>query len=225
MSVTEVKSKAYSALSEQSEKALITLDKISNSNFHISELPRLKMPSKDENLFTIQTSGFSKKVGCVEGIVVAQNDIRFYWKKEKGNAAHSPVCFSNNCISGLGNPGGDCTACSLARFDPSNGTSNCQQRKAVLILRREDILPLALIAPPKSAKALSLYFLSLASNRIRPCFAVTNFTLSRERNRAGTLFSKINAQIKRLLSEEEKQIIAVYANKFNHLLNAQPCIY
>jgi len=225
MSVTEEKSKAYSALSEQSEKALATLDKISNSKFHISELPRLKMPSKDENLFTIQKSGFKKKVECIEGIVVAQNDIRFYWKKEKDNSSHSPVCFSNNCISGLGTPGGDCATCSLAQFDPGNVSSSCQQRKAVLILRREDILPLALIAPPKSAKALSSYFLSLASNRIRPCFAVTNFFLSRERNRAGKLFSKINAQIKRVLSEEEKQIIAVYANKFNHLLNAQPCIF
>jgi hypothetical protein len=225
MNLTEAKNKAYSALSEQSEKALATLDKISNSNFNISELPRLKMPSKEDNLFTIQASGFRKKVESVEGIVVAQNDIRFYWKKEKDNNTHSPVCFSNDCISGLGTPGGDCTACSLAQFDLNKGSSNCQKRKAVLILRREDILPLAFVAPPKSAKALSVYFLSLASNRVRPCFAVTNFSLSRERSRTGILFSKINAQIKRLLSEEEKQIIAVYANKFNHLLNAQPCIY
>ena len=83
MNVTEVKGKTYSALSEQSEKALATLDKISNSNFNISELPRLKMPSKEGNLFTIQASGFRKKVESVEGIVVAHNDIRFYWKKEK----------------------------------------------------------------------------------------------------------------------------------------------
>jgi len=223
MNITEVKGKAYSALSEQSEKALATLDKISNSNFKISELSRLKMPSAEDNLFTIQTSGFRKKVELVEGIVVAQSDIRLYWKKETDKSF--PVCFSNDCISGFGTPGGDCTACSLRQFDSGNTNSNCQQRKIVLILRRKDLLPLVLIAPTKSAKALSTYFLSLASNRIRPCFAVTNFSLSRERNKAGIFFSKINAQIKRLLSEEEKQIIAVYANKFNRLLNAQPCIY
>ncbi len=225
MSVTEVEGKTYSALSEQSEKDLATLDKISNSNFSISELPRLKMPPTGDNLFTIQASGFKEKIQYIEGIVVAQNDVRLYWKKEKNKSLPSPVCFSNDCISGLGAPGGDCTACSLVQFDSNDRSSNCEQRKVVLILRHANILPLVFVAPPKSAKALSMYFLNLASNRVRPCFAITSFSLSREKNRSGIQFSKINAQIKRLLSEEEKQIIAVYANKFSCLLNAQPYIY
>lgn len=77
MSVTEAKDKTYSALSEQSEKALSILD------FSISELDPLKMPSAGDNSFTVQTSKFRKKVQYVEGIVIAQNDVRSYKEQEK----------------------------------------------------------------------------------------------------------------------------------------------
>ncbi len=223
MNATETIETTYSALSEQSKKALEILDKISGSNFSISELARIKMPSNGDTSFTVQTSGIRKKVQCIDGIVIAQNDVRTLWKKDKNYPF--PICFSNDCISGIGNPGGDCSSCSLGQFSSNNHSSNCQQRKTVLILRREDILPVVLVAPPKSAKALSEYFLNLAANRIRPCFAETSFSLKQEKNIRGIQFSKINAQIKRLLIEEEKQIVAVYANKFSRLLNAQSCIY
>ncbi|GEM_PF-3417332 len=225
MSATTLKSNSYLALSEQSDKALATLDKISGFNFSISELDRIVMPSTGETSFTIQTSESRDKIQYFEGIVVAQNDVRMYWKKESLKGLSSPVCFSNDCISGIGNPGGNCSSCFLAQFDSKRHSPNCQKRKAVLILREDNILPSLFVAPPISAKALSNYFLILASNRIRPAFAKTSFTLAQEKSASGVLFSKINAHVKSLLTEEEKQIAAVYSNKFNHLLNSQSCIY
>ncbi len=222
MNAIETTEKAYSALSEQSQIALATLDKISSSNFSVSELPRLKIPLTGETAFTIETSGTKKKVQYMEGVVVAQNNIRTLWNE---NELHLPICFSNDSIFGIGMPGGNCSSCSLAQSSPNDNDSKCRQRKIVLILRREDILPIALVARSKLAKALSEYFLQLASNRVRPCFAVSSFSIKQEKDRMGITFPKINVQIERLLSEKEKQIAAVYANKFSRILNAQTCIY
>jgi hypothetical protein len=116
----------------------------------------------------------------------------------------------------VGDPGGSCRDCPLARFgsatkpDGSKGGGQaCRDQREVLLRLDGDILPHLLIVPPTSIDNFDRYKLSLFSSGLECCEVVTEISLEKVR-RVGYDCTRLGFRLEDRLNEEERDIFAPY---------------
>lgn len=150
------------------------------------DLDYIKIPSGGSIAWTIPTETGEDVVKEFEGVIVAMSDRRQYWAKgvddgEKG----PPDCQSFNMVTGIGNPGGDCSTCEFARFGSAKGGNGkgqaCSMRKEMLIVLPTLAMPVRLSLSPGSLKSMKEYRRQLVRVMKNPRNVVTKFTLRKEK--------------------------------------------
>ena len=116
-------SKEQTALVKASEYHLFSsdvseLDKtfavnLGGDQINASDLDRVKVPSGGALSFEIpdvnEPDGVSTSK-TIEGVIVAHKSVRAYWSKslDEGDGSQPPDCYSDDAVSGIGEPGGKC---------------------------------------------------------------------------------------------------------------------
>lgn len=182
------------------------------------DLDRVKTPSGGGTAWEIPTlDGQGDIAKELEVIIVAANDVRAYYETKYDGDKNPPDCFSLDCKTGVGNPGGSCASCEWSQWgtatddkgDFTDGQA-CSQRKMMLCIGPDSTLPFVISVPPSSLKSISKYFMRLAGANLPYYGVVTTLALEKAKSGGGIVFSRIVPEYVRALTEEEVPGIKAY---------------
>lgn len=197
------------------------------------DLDRIKIPAGGGQAWTIPTIDGEDVAKEFVGVIIYHKTGRLYWKEKFAGQGQPPDCVSDDGVSGVGAPGGDCARCPLSKFgSDSNGGKGqaCKQVKMLFVLRPGDLLPVAVSLPPTSLAGARKFMLRLASQAL-PFYAVAvRFALEKTKNSRGIEYSRALLAVAGRLEPEQsaamKQIsdalrphldrVRVGAEDYNH---------
>lgn len=187
------------------------------------DLSRVKVPTGGGTTWEVPELEGSTPSKAIEGIIVGWRDVRAYWE-HSFSGAQPPDCSSQDAVTGIGNPGGSCNVCPMAEFGSKVGDDGkpragqaCKLMRLLFILRKDDLLPLVLTAPPTSIPIIKRYFLQLASRGLPYWSVGTKFGLEKTRSGDGIEFSRIMPAIGARLTPEEDAKAREYSAFFGSM--------
>lgn len=184
------------------------------------DLDRIGMPTGGVGRFSIPTLDEPDLVTEFEGVIVAQRKNRAYWSDPEPKQGQQPDCFSDDGVTGYGNPGGDCASCPLAQFgsDPKGSGQACKLTNPLFILRKDDLLPAMLNVPPSSLKGLQKYRIDLTKRRKRITDVVTKMSLEKASSNTGIAYHTVKFSVVEDIPAEQRGVFAEYGSTITALL-------
>lgn len=191
---------------------------LGNADLGPGDLDKVKVPAGGSTSWEFQSLDGEVTSKEFDGVIAAWKEQRAYWEEKYSGGSSPPDCSSDDCITGVGNPGGSCKECPWAQFEsavddkgqPAAGQA-CKQLRIMAVVQKDDLVPVLIAAPPTSLQNLRKYFLRLAS-RATPFFGVvTRFTLVKDKSAKGIEYSKIEAKSIEKLGADELKKMAGYA--------------
>lgn len=181
---------------------------------------RVRIPKGDSTIWQLD----GELVPYWDGVIVYHTGAgapRSYWSQAYKGGHTPPDCRSQDGVTGVGNPGGDCKSCPHAQWgtkrmpDGSPGPGQaCGVKRLIFVYRQTDILPVILIVPPGSAKAYDAYMRDLTvRNQRAKHTVVTRFGLVQATNAGGIQYAQLQPSCVKLLSNEEASRIAAMAHE------------
>jgi len=125
-------------------------------------------------------------VKSFRAVILGFRDFRKWYKDryQPGQDARPPDCVSEDLITGVGDPGGQCAVCPHNQWGTAIGPDGdltrgkaCGQYRTLFLSLPGHLLPVRLIAPPTSLKSIRRYF--LAGLKAPYYAAITEFGLVR----------------------------------------------
>lgn len=179
------------------------------------DLDRVRVPAGGGTTFEIPGLDGVAEAKTLEGVIVHWRSPRGYWREsfDATGGGTPPDCSSDDGITGVGDPGGECGSCPLARFGSSEKGRGqaCRQMRLLFMVREGDRLPIVVVVPPSSLKEVGRYFLRLAGNSVPYYAATTRLELRKTKNKDGIGYSEIVPSIGARLTQEETSRILDYA--------------
>jgi len=183
-----------------------------------NKLDKVKIPSGGGTAWEIPTlDGKGDIAKALEVVIVAAQDVRAYYASKYDGSKNTPDCFSLDCATGSGDPGGDCRTCPMAQWgsamddngEQTNGQA-CNQRKLMLCISKDSTLPFVVSIPPGSLNNMGRYFMRLAGANLPYYGVVTNLTLDKTESGSGIPYSTVVPEFVRNLTAEEIPAIKSY---------------
>jgi len=179
-------------------KAMIEANLGEGESIGIGDLSRITMPSGKSTTWIIpdiEAEGGEIETKAITGVIVSTQTTRQYWETsfEEGGG-NPPDCASVDGITGVGNPGGECLQCEKNEFKSEGGKNRakeCQERKLVFVVLRDDVLPTLISAPPASLKNIRQYLFELTKKRRFIHSVYTEITLTTDKNDDGIFYPKM----------------------------------
>ena len=189
-------------------------------------LPRTKVPPQGMTIWSLPGAEGDIHIEEITGILVEYTTPRAYWDKplEPGNVT-PPNCSSPDGIRGTGDPGGPCHLCPFSKYgsNPREGSNGqaCSEKRMLLLLRPDSILPLVVQAPSTSIRNVFDYTMNLANDQELPFHHVyTQLTLEKVGG-GGLEYSKVNLKSLGPVAEEYIPRIETYQASFIKMLGTQ----
>lgn len=213
----------YAALANPIEDFLRALkDNLGSVALTQADLTRIKMPGAGGTTWELPSEKGTEAAKKFEGVIIGSRTVRAYWKDAYSSGGMPPDCSSQDAVTGVGNPGGDCVSCPLAVFGSKIGQDGkpregqaCSFRWLLFILRPEEHLPVVLSAPPTSANIVKQYLLSLASKGHSFWQVGTEFSLAQTKSNDGIVYSQLSLVKSHNLSEPEAERARQYSSLFS----------
>lgn len=182
------------------------------------DLDRIKVPSGGGLAWTVPGLDGPKPEQFVQGVIIYVQNARAYWATsfDASGGGAPPDCVSEDGITGVGIPGGQCKACPYAKFGSNaDGVGQaCKAIRRLFMLRPDEMLPFVVVLPPTSLKSSKKYLLTLASHGLNVTNVVTKIGLEGDKSKAGITYSKATfAKVGDLPPE-----MAVAANAWKELM-------
>lgn len=166
------------------------------AGMEILALPRIGWPSNPRRgthpTWTLDAleADEPEEVEHFDGVALALLRGRVYYDQPYGGGGNLPACTSVDRHTGMGKPGGNCEACSLA-------TSGCRQVTWLIVLRESMYLPTLIQVPPTSINELDRYETAVMSHWGKRLFQVgTRFGLAPYTTTTGRTVSRIALRAK-----------------------------
>lgn len=189
---------------------------IGNEGVTDFDLQRVTVPAGGALHWSIERLDGEDSVKTIVGVIIAARTVRAFWSRplEESGGGTPPDCTSSDGLVGEGTPGGDCRECPYAQWgsDPKGGRGQaCKQMRPLFLLEPESLLPIVVVVPPTSLKALRSYMLTLASSALPYYKVVTELGLARERNADGIEYARIVPKLAERLTSEQAAQMKAYA--------------
>lgn len=185
-----------------------------------SMLDRVKVPSGGALSWEVPTlTGEPDSVKELTGVIIGYKNTRVFFSKKYDGSNEPPDCASDDGITGVGDPGGSCEDCPLAKFTDGQ-RPRCASRRLVLLLLKDNSLPILLNLPPSSLWEMNKYFLRLSTMRKFFFQVETTFKLEKEKSGEGITYSKALPVFSRLLGPEEAQAAGAMAKSLGMALGS-----
>ncbi|KKM07744.1 hypothetical protein LCGC14_1730920 [marine sediment metagenome] len=171
------------------------------------DLDRVKIPSGGMQAWTIPGIEKDEIVESFTGVIIYHKLGRVYWAQglEEGGGNSPPDCISDDCVTGIGEPGGKCSVCPFAQFGSNGKGQACKQIKMLFVMRENALLPLCVSLPPTSLRGAKQYMLRLASNALPYYSVLTRFGLEKVNNASGIEYSKAVLSVAEKLTAEQAE--------------------
>jgi|SRR5579862_8258575 len=188
------------------------------------QFERTKVPTGGSLMWTVPGIDGEEATKVLSGIPLAWTDSRLYYRipfDQRGKTRTPPDCSSRDGFFGIGDPGGECRNCPMARWesDPKGGRGQaCKEVRRILLLRADHILPDMVTIPPTSLKNAQQYFLRLASRRIPYWSLITHMSLERASNADGIDYARVTFTSGERFNEAEVAALAPYQKQMVALL-------
>jgi hypothetical protein len=189
-----------------------------DTTFTQFDLDRIGMPSGDMARFTVPTLDEPDYLASFEGVIIAQRQNRSYWSDPQPRKGSQPDCFSDDGITGHGNPGGSCLDCQFAKWGSDGSGQACKLTNPLFIVRPDDILPVMLNVPPSSLKPLQQYRLNLTKRRKEIDGVVTRFELEKATSQGGIDFYVIKLSYVEDVPAEHRSAFRSYGKTLEDML-------
>lgn len=182
-----------------------------------NDLVKVKVPSGGGMVWEIRGIDGDEATKEIVGVVVLRKDIRAYWSTR--GMGSPPDCSSSDCVTGFGNPGGECRTCRFAQYGSAINEQGeqgkgqaCKQNKLLFMLRKDDMLPIIVYVPPSSLVSIRKYLVGLTSRNIPAHGVLTRLSLQVEKN--GTAkYSRVIPTVAGRLSESEANQMLAYGTR------------
>ena len=199
-------------------KAVIA-DNLGGTQVTEFDLDRVRVPAGGGRIWQIPGLDGDEDTKTVDGVIVAWREPRAYWTDgiDSTGGGTPPDCSAQDGQHGIGDPGGDCAKCPMAQFGSALKDGKqargqaCKQTRLLVMVRPDDLLPLVVVAPPSSLRAVRHYFLRLASKGVPYHGVVTRLGLAEDKNKDGIKYSVIDPQVQTRLGKEEAERMKAYA--------------
>lgn len=190
----------------------------------VGDFRRIKMPAGGGIAWEVPTIDGDPDVRKeLVGVIVYQRTPRTYFATSfEESEGGPPDCRSDDGVRGVGNPGGDCSACPLAQFGSGRGgvgQACTQQRQFFLLLEDGGAFPVILTLPPTSLKAARGYLVGLAERGIPFSGALTRIGLEKATNGAGVGYSRVTMTLAAVLDPEARSVAKAYAEQMKPLID------
>jgi hypothetical protein len=183
----------------------------------LSELRRIKIPAGGATLWTLPTLTGEETARELPCIILSSQDIRKYWgtpMEVQGNVP--PDCYSTDGLTGVGNPGGQCSQCPHSHFGPNGESPACKEMRELVVLQESKLLP-DIISLPRTSKIPSgYYFARLSSRRLSCRSVITTIGLEKMKNNQGIVYSRATFTAGDVLTPEQEGIIT------QHIITVTP---
>lgn len=213
----------YAVLQPGSEAAELVRANAAGEEIGVGDLDRIRVPAGGATNWSVPTIEGEKSEKFLEGIILHVGRRRAYWANPNPTG-DPPDCRSNDCISGIGEPGGDCASCPLNEFGSArraDGTTGrgkgCKETALLFMLRPGNHLPEVVVVPPGSLKTVKQYRLKLPV----PYFgALTRLKLTKAQNKDGIGYAQIVPEFAGALSAEQTRQVKEYADTLRGVFEA-----
>lgn len=195
------------------------------------QLDRVKCPSGGATQFEIpdiEAPDGTSYTNELTGVVLAFSDRRQYWKEslDAGGGGNPPDCYSLDGVFGHGDPGGPCSTCPMAQWGsaikngkPTKGQA-CGQKRALVFLPEDAVLPLLVMVPATSMNACKKAFLRISGKGRPVSAALISIKLAKAKNADGIAYAEFVFSAKRFLTREERDLTELYAASASTLLKS-----
>jgi hypothetical protein len=175
------------------------------NGFKWTDLGRVGMPTSGGKEFSIPSKDGATDVKNFEGVIIHRHDVRTLWPPfEEG--ATKPLCQSDNLVTGIGSPGGECQSCPLSQWgssDKGEGTA-CKEVSLLFVILEGHYMPITVGVTVGSAKSFKEYLREITMQGKSYRKVVTGFSLEQDKNANGIKFSKLKLSKVRDLEEGEQ---------------------
>ena len=196
-------------------------ENLADSDIGPFDLERIKVPSQGITKFVVPTldNPDGDMIDKVSGVILMHQKMRSYWEnQDSAQEGTPPDCVSIGGVTGIGEPGGNCAECPFNKFESAekgNGKA-CKETKALYLLRPTGSMPCMVSCPPTSLSPIKKYLLRLTDAGLPYHKVVTDITLKKAQNSAGTAYSQLEFTLGgRIAPEEYETIIVPYRGQFN----------
>lgn len=172
---------------------------------------RVKLPAGGGTAFELPSaeSDESEMVKDITGVIVYNHPAYAYYHDKYTGGNNPPDCGSFDGVTGIGNPGGNCTDCPYNKFGSGDGQSKlCKNKRMLYILREGELFPITLSLPTGSLKSFTNYVKSQLSRGRKLNQAVTKIALKKATNASGIVFTQAVFTFVRMLTVEERTAVA-----------------
>jgi hypothetical protein len=197
-------------------------DNLEGEEFSPQDLTRISVPGGGGQTFSIPSPGGDIDAKTVEGIIIKVQPVRLYYEQAFGEGEVTPpTCYSNDGLTGFGEPGGDCQRCPFNEFGSATKGKGkaCQERRNIFILPADSLLPYVLSVPVMSIKNYKTYLQYLTRKGISVKAVTTVVGLEKDKSEAGVAFSKLTFREGAPLDDAHKQIVNGYRNAFSGVVD------
>lgn len=188
---------------------------------------RVKIPTGGGLVFEVpgDDPDNPEMVSELVGVIIDHHPVHTYWKRRVYTGESSPPdCISDDGITGVGDPGGECRICPMFKWGSgikSVGRA-CKTQRYIYLLREGDGLPLLLTLPPTSIKNFNDYLAKRILTRGRKTYSViTKVILKRAKSRSGITYSEAHFSVVRDLNADERAQAIEYARSMRKFTRNQ----
>lgn len=194
----------------------------------LGDLQKIKMPAGGSLAWELlDENGEEVAEKSFDAVIVAAQDTRVYYEKKYSGGNEPPSCVSLDMVHGIPDDEApesitrECATCPMNQWgsaideagNPTAGKA-CKERKQMLLFRPHDLMPVLLSAPTSSVKSVQSYIRRLPSQGTLYWGVVTRFTLSKQKNKGGIVYSQIECSPVRALTEEEVKAVRALRAQF-----------
>lgn len=211
-------------------------DNLQGEALNQSDLRRVPVPTAGGTKWIVPNiDGEDEYTDEIVGIILTHGVNRSYWEDPNNPDGSPPICSSPDGKRGFGNPqvevplytypeGKDgppaysCDLCPHAQWDSGrNGGMRCRMTRPLYILRKDDVLPILIQAPPASLTSVKRYMSELLQIGKRFSAVVTHVKL--ERVDGNPAYSRIKLVKGENLSADQAQFFRAYGNKIAEIFS------
>jgi hypothetical protein len=196
-----------------------------------TDFERIRVPSGKAQFFELQTLEGPQSVPHIDCVIVDFKEPRLlYGKSFDESDGAPPVCKSDDGLTGVGNPGGDCVCCPEAAYG-----GRCGDYRYLAVIMAASVFPSLVVLPRMSMKPCRAYFHALSGRGHRFNGVVTRVGLAPTTRKgmkggdgkvegAGTPYTVATFKFLCAVPAEERVKIAAIATAFAPIFHAMKVI-
>ena len=187
--------------------ALALRENFGNEKLGQQDLDKIKIPSGDMNMFMVpDLEEGEKAVKTIMGVIVYYRPGRAYWEKSMDDGGSGPPdCYSNDGLTGIGAPSGDCAMCPFNQFESAaKGKGKaCNERKLLFFMMPDSVMPRVVSLPPTSLGAFKKYLTRLTSGIVPYPAVVTEIGLTPKTNSGGQAYHEASFRMVKKMTKAD----------------------